>query len=220
MTQALLQYECAKGRVLVQIMKALGVTVAGRRVLEVGCSTGALMELVQALGADVFGIDVPSSWSSNYSFDPSRRIICDLQTESGREVALKLRRFDVILAQEVIEHIQRPYDFLLSLRELLLPRGLLLLTTPNLNGLTAIFCNEKWCGVATEGHALLYSRKSLDFVLRNCGFQKVRVLTNLIPIVHQDGRPILVFLNRLFWRTGLGGGIVALYKKPESDLPA
>jgi SAM-dependent methyltransferase len=43
----------------------------------------------------------------------------------------ELEPFDVIVCQEVIEHIEARYPFLLSVKKLLKPNGTLILTTPN-----------------------------------------------------------------------------------------
>ena len=209
----LIKYEKAKARVVIRMLTAyLDLDVRGRKILEIGCSTGALMELLNQQSANVYGIDVKSSWSEAYYYDPNKRVICDLQDE---DIPLKfsLNSFDLIIAQEVIEHIKKPYDFLPKIWKLLKTDGKLFLTTPNLNGMTAIIKGEKWCGIDMESHMLLYSQKSLDFLLYNCGFQKLKTFTNLIPIIYQDKHLWLGWLNRYFIPLGLGGGIMGLYRK-------
>jgi len=213
MNEHLIDYEKSKGQVLLRILtKYLKIDVHAKKILEVGCSTGAIMELLEQHGADAYGVDVESPWSKNYYYDLNKRIICDLQEEQIPSQIL-IESFDLIIAQEVIEHIKKPYEFLSKIWKLLAPEGNLFLTTPNLTGITAIIKGQKWCGIDTEGHVLLYSQRSLDFLLSNCGFQKQKAFTNIIPIVYQDKYPWLWWFNRAFMWTGIGGGIMALYKK-------
>src|ERR1700712_2269775 len=41
------------------------------------------------------------------------------------------RRFDTVICGELIEHLERPYDFLRGLRDVVAPGGRLVLSTPN-----------------------------------------------------------------------------------------
>jgi 2-polyprenyl-3-methyl-5-hydroxy-6-metoxy-1,4-benzoquinol methylase len=209
----LLLYEQAKDRVLVRLLTSrLCVPLGGKRVLDIGCSTGALMQLLETKGADVFGVDVDSPWSAHYCYKPEKRILLDIQ-ESDLPVEWEKKGFSIVIAQEVIEHIMRPYDFLRRIWRVLDPGGYLFLTTPNLVGITAFLKGNKWCGIATQGHVLLYSPKSLDFTVCNCGFRRLRTFTNLIPIAYQDKHRWLRWLNCGFIWTGLGGGLIGLYEK-------
>ena len=66
----LIKYEKAKARVVIRILTAyLGLDIRGRKILEIGCSTGALMELLDRQGADVYGVDVESPWSKAYYYN-------------------------------------------------------------------------------------------------------------------------------------------------------
>lgn len=49
------------------------------------------------------------------------------------------RRFDTVVAAELIEHLEQPYDFLRSIREVLTDDGRLVLTTPNPLGFPVLF---------------------------------------------------------------------------------
>lgn len=119
----------------------------------------------------------------------------------------------MIIMLQVIEHIKKPYDFFINIRKLLNKKGVIFITTPNLTGITAIMKGKKWCGLSSEGHFLLYTQKSLDFLMRNCGFLKLKSYTDLIPIVYEDRYPFLRWFNRICVWMKLGGGIKALYEK-------
>jgi 2-polyprenyl-3-methyl-5-hydroxy-6-metoxy-1,4-benzoquinol methylase len=211
----LFRYEKAKARIVVRNLTSyLGLSLRDKKILEIGCSTGALMEELEKRGADVSGVDVDSSWSCRYYYSPEKRILLDIQ-ENNFPDEWEKKDFDLVIAQEVIEHIKRPYDFLRRVWRVLKPDGWLFLTTPNLTGITALLKGRKWCGLVTESHFLLYSPKSMDFTVCNCGFRKVRTFTNTVPIVYQDKYPSLWRLNRAFMPLGMGGGIMGLYRKTE-----
>jgi 2-polyprenyl-3-methyl-5-hydroxy-6-metoxy-1,4-benzoquinol methylase len=209
----LVRYEKAKAKIVVRnLVSHFGLVLRRKRVLEIGCSTGALMEMLEGQGADAYGVDIDSSWSCNYYYRPEKRILLDIQ-ENDLPAEWENRGFDLVVAQEVIEHIKRPYDFLHRIWRVLNPTGCLFLTTPNLTGITALLKGEKWCGVSTEGHVILYSPKSMDFTVCNCGFRRMGTFTNFVPIVYQNKYPWLWWINRAFAMTGRGGGLTALYQK-------
>ena len=93
----------------------------GELVLDVGASTKALGERIKKAG----GIDITYK---TMDIDPAK----DHDYHSLEEITEK---FDVIVLSEVIEHIEfsEGMEFLRSLKELLVPGGRLIVSTPNLN---------------------------------------------------------------------------------------
>jgi len=53
---------------------------------------------------------------------------------------LEGRRFDTIIAGELVEHLENPYEFLRDVRSLLNPGGRLIVTTPNPMGFPVFLC--------------------------------------------------------------------------------
>ena len=93
----------------------------GELVLDVGASTKALGERINKAGiADIT--------YKTMDIDPAK----DHDYHSLEEITEK---FDVIILSEVIEHIEfsEGIEFLKSLKELLVPGGRLIVSTPNLN---------------------------------------------------------------------------------------
>jgi 2-polyprenyl-3-methyl-5-hydroxy-6-metoxy-1,4-benzoquinol methylase len=72
------------------------------------------------------------------------------------------RQFDVIIAGDVIEHVENQGLFLNNIRKHLRQDGILILTTPN----------AKWPSVImkpNETHTLWHDRYTLERILNNCG---------------------------------------------------
>ncbi len=95
--------------------------------------------------------------------------------------ALGLEAFDLIVAGEVIEHIDEPGAFLDGLHALATPEGRLCVTTPNaysaVNTLAALVGVE----VIHPDHIALYSWRTLTELLRRHGWRTVRSLTYVSP---------------------------------------
>lgn len=101
-----------------------------KRVLDVGCGTGAnLTALLARHLPDTQFVAIDSDTAS---------IACATQENQSanaryllESAAVDLGTFDVVIASEVIEHVEDPDAFLDSLRGLLAPNGRLVLTLPN-----------------------------------------------------------------------------------------
>src|SRR5262249_4627540 len=71
------------------------------------------------------------------------------------------RRFDLVLALNLIEHVRDPALVLRRIERLLTPRGRVLIKTPNFEALDArIFRHRSWAGYHTPRHFVLFNRRS------------------------------------------------------------
>jgi SAM-dependent methyltransferase len=101
-----------------------------KRVLDVGCGTGANLTVLLAQrfpGTTFVGID-----SDQASIAYANRVNSAGNAQYFVEAALSdTGTFDLVIASEVIEHVEDPDAFLNSLRGFLAPDGKLVLTLPN-----------------------------------------------------------------------------------------
>ena len=102
-----------------------------QRILDIGCGSGALLESLASRGySDLCGVDItPPARSNNFRFET-----CDLDYFRLDHEA---ETFDLLLAIEVIEHIENPGLWLQEVRRLLKPNGSILISTPNIHSLEA-----------------------------------------------------------------------------------
>ncbi len=100
------------------------------RVLDVGCGTGAFVAIPLAeKGFEVEGIDTDES-----SLAHGRELV----DKQGLDVTFRCAKaaevsgtYDVVILSEVLEHVKPPGPLLATLRGLLSPDGLLIVTVPN-----------------------------------------------------------------------------------------
>ena len=123
-----------------QIARSAASSRDGRlRLLDLGCGAGLASEALAAIGHDVLGVD-----ASAPAIDAARAHQALTQGEAGRssgtlsyrcDTAEALvgegQKFDVVLALELIEHVPDPADFVMLLERLLVPGGLLIVSTLN-----------------------------------------------------------------------------------------
>lgn len=107
-----------------------GQFVSGRRVLDAGCGVGYGSKMLAEFGAmEVVAVDIAEEALSiarrSFTHPAVHYVQDDLES-----LATQNSRFDVIVALESFEHLQRPGDFLRRAAELLCPSGVLICSTP------------------------------------------------------------------------------------------
>ena len=104
----------------------------GLEIVDIGCGAGLLAEPLSRLGAVVSGIDpaagpveVARAHAAATGAEPTYRVgtVEDLAGEGAK--------FDVVLAMEVVEHVNNGPAFVASAASLVKPRGLIALSTLN-----------------------------------------------------------------------------------------
>ena len=136
------------------------------RLLDVGCGNGAFLQMAQAAGWSVQGID----------FDPlavaeARRQGLAVDLGGVDQLAAQAQTYDWITCSHVLEHVHEPHQLLQSLHRLLRPGGTLWLQTPNLDSIGHRTYGPHWVGVDSPRHLTLLTLPSLRRALEKAGFQ-------------------------------------------------
>jgi 2-polyprenyl-6-hydroxyphenyl methylase/3-demethylubiquinone-9 3-methyltransferase len=109
-----------------------GAPLAGLTLLDVGCGGGLLCEPLARLGAEVTGIDpAPTNVevARLHAGQSGVRVAYEQSTVEDQVAAG--RRFDVVLAMEVVEHVADVRDFVEACCAAVRPGGLLFMATLN-----------------------------------------------------------------------------------------
>ena len=113
------------------IKDQLGCSLKGVRVLDIGCGGGLLAEPLTRLGAQVVGIDAAPKNIDVANFHAQLEgLDIEYHAMSLEEYrAQSLEKFDVVLALEIVEHVQDPAFFLENCISLLKDNGLFFVST-------------------------------------------------------------------------------------------
>jgi SAM-dependent methyltransferase len=116
----------------------LNLNLAGKRILDVGCGTAGLSQLVTREGGLYFGCDFFEKmleFGQAFTSDLPEGARAALARSSAIALPFAASSIDVAIGFDVIEHLAggAPWQrqFLCEIRRVLRPGGLLLLTTPN-----------------------------------------------------------------------------------------
>ena len=158
-----------------KLLRSLAGHVRGRRLLDVGCGDGQLLQTANDEGWDAFGIDL-----SEAAIGLCRKRGLNASKTDFFSESLNGRRFDVIIMSELIEHVPSPQRFLKRAEELLNLGGVLYLTTPNFGSLARRALSESWSVIHPE-HIGYFERSTLrNMVLAETGLREMRIEANNI----------------------------------------
>jgi len=142
------------------------------RLLEVGCAYGFFLDVAQRQWA-VEGIDVSEAAIASASERHSGRVYCgDLLTQP-----LESGAYDWVVAWDVIEHVDRPREYLRRMAELLRPSGHLAMTTGDFGSLAAKLTGRRWRLLTPPSHLTYFTREGMCHALREAGLADVKIGT-------------------------------------------
>jgi 2-polyprenyl-3-methyl-5-hydroxy-6-metoxy-1,4-benzoquinol methylase len=145
---------------------------AARTFLDIGCATGMLIESMKNTGWKARGVDLCRE-SAEYGM--AHRGI-DIFVGTLEEAAFPAESFSVVHFSHLIEHVPDPRFFLGEVRRILRPGGFAVITTPNVDGLQARLFRQQWRSAIAD-HLTLYSKRTLDRMIRETGFAVRRTVT-------------------------------------------
>ncbi|MCP9463028.1 MAG: class I SAM-dependent methyltransferase [Nitrospira sp.] len=127
-------------RLFARVRELLGLGPgASFRLLDVGCSSGALL-----LSAKKEGIEVEGVEPAQQAAEAARAAGLTVFGGMLHEAHYPREYFQVVTMMEVIEHLCRPIDVMREIWNILVPGGILVIGTGNADSWTVSFMRERW----------------------------------------------------------------------------
>ena len=180
------------------------------RLLEVGCGGGLFVQAAVECGWEVYGTELSPSCCAVL------RPLLGSQLYQGdlREAPFERASFDVVVMMELIEHLPDPAPYLVATHRLLRPGGCLVLTTPNLSGVSGRVWGRKW-RVMNDEHLNYFDRRTIRRLLVDHGYNDVTVGTSGFD-VGVYAKVLKSTLSRLRWRPSPAATVNYVEQKPVS----
>ena len=158
--------------------KLLAAVGSGKRVLDVGCSSGYLAAPLAARGNTLVGLELDPEAARAAEAYCERVLVGDVET---MDIPLEPGSFDVVLCGDVVEHLRDPVAALARLRPLLKEGGRLVLSTPNVANwaIRLSLLAGRWRytdrGLLDRTHTHLFTRATLREALEQAGYRVERL---------------------------------------------
>ena len=146
-----------------------------KHVLDVGCSTGYIAEVLVKRGCRVTGIEIDPKAARRAEDHCERVIVGDVESLNlGEE--LDEDAFDVIIFGDVLEHLKDPLQALRRLKSSLGPGGYVVASIPNIahGSVRLALMQGKFqynsVGLLDSTHLRFFTRESLEQLFKDAGF--------------------------------------------------
>ena len=163
-------------------MLVVDLVPQGARVLEFGCATGYMSEVMKTRkGAIVTGIEIEPE-AGELAKEHCERVIIGDAEELDYDELLGDERFDAILFVDVLEHLKEPAELLRRIRPFLAGEGAVIASIPNIahgSVRLALLSGEfryRRTGLLDDTHLRFFTRAGIHDLFESSGF----VMTNLL----------------------------------------
>ena len=155
-------------------LKKIGHYKKSGKLLDIGCGLGYLIEQAGKEGWEAMGLEI-SDYAVKVCLDKKLEVLKGQVEKLGSFSS----SFDVIVAQDVLEHVFSPENFLNRINKLLKNNGLLVLELPNNSSLRAKLFGKAWIEYIPPVHLNFFDKSTLNRILWNHGFEVKKIYSEI-----------------------------------------
>jgi len=154
-------------------------TYADKKVMDIGCGSGILVDKLAKMGFDAHGIDWSQKAVLYAGLHKKGTYHCGDVTSTTWD---QCGYFDLITASHILEHLEEPSPFLQSVYGMLVNGGWLIVSVPNLWWYDGRSRYRRISTIFDPEHVAGYSPKGLRMLLENNGF----VVEGIMTVTHKE----------------------------------
>lgn len=153
-------------------VRRIGDFVPSGSILDIGCGFGYFVRQAAAAGYDAYGVDLSAD-----AVRVAERHLSGKVFQGAFESVAELdgKRFDVIFASHLIEHIPDPRSFVANLAERLTADGVVVFVTPNIGSLLARASGARWVSFKIPEHVAYYNRTTINDLIESAGLETLAI---------------------------------------------
>jgi 2-polyprenyl-3-methyl-5-hydroxy-6-metoxy-1,4-benzoquinol methylase len=144
----------------------------GKNLLDIGCAQGFFLFSASKAGYTTKGIEI-SQDAAAYAI---REFGLDVEAKPFEELRFPENHFDVVTLWQVLEHVPYPLMTLKEVHRILKPGGLVVASTPNIEGIPAKILRKRWWDIKRL-HLNQFTTKTLADILQNAGFENMSAVS-------------------------------------------
>ncbi|MBI3397222.1 class I SAM-dependent methyltransferase [Candidatus Woesebacteria bacterium] len=133
------------------------------KVFDIGAGTGLFLTEFKKGGWEVDGLE-PSVIARRIA---KKKFGINLKKEDVLDINFKDEYFDLVVLNNVIEHLYRPTETLKKVSRIVKKGGFVLISCPNIKGMGPLLFRQKWYGMDTPRHLYQFCPESLETILNH-----------------------------------------------------
>lgn len=180
-----------RSRTIRRTSRMLAKDFSEMRLLDVGCSSGAVLWIAQRMGLYAEGVEPTEKPAAK-----AREMGLNVRQGLLHEAAFAENSFDVITLFEVIEHLDNPANLFKECHRILRPGGILVVGTGNTNSWTRRIRGNKWDFFDMRlhgGHINFFNSESMAVLGSATGFRLARVETSGVKLYQKEELSYLAY---------------------------
>lgn len=143
----------------------------GGKILDIGCGDGKRLLELRKDGWDTYGVEI-SDLAAEYVRE---RYGLNVITGKVEDARFKNEIFDVIILDNVLEHLSDPKTSLIEISRILKNDGTLAIIIPNVNSFEAKQFRKYWTGWELPRHLYHFTPMSIRDLLAKTGFEVLKI---------------------------------------------
>ena len=147
------------------------------KILDIGAGYGFFLEIARQKGWDVYGTEITDEAVTHCKKKGIKMSKGELQN-----ISLEENTFDVIVAIEVLEHVNNPGEYIEHAHKALRKGGFFYITTPNFNAILRYHLRDKYNIIGYPNHLCYFTNKTLRKLVANYGFKTQKIATTGISL--------------------------------------
>lgn len=151
------------------------------RILDVGCGDGFHLKLLKKYGGKAWtleGVDLDKR-----AVETAEKAGLKIHLGSIEKLNLPANAYDLTFMIQTIEHLEKPFEVLSAVKNVLKPGGKLVIVTDNTDALDfKVFKNGYWGGYHFPRHWNLFNQNSLAMLAAKVGFERADIKTIVSPV--------------------------------------
>jgi len=154
-------------------------------VLEIGCNVGNFRQFVSK-PCEYWGVE-PFEEAANVAKTKMDKVLVGFYDKIASEIPDDY--FDLIIACDVIEHMEQPWNFLQSIKRKMTAKSSIVLSIPNVRyygNLKNLLYHKDWkyedLGILDITHLRFFTEKSIIRLLNENGFE-IEIMKGINPII-------------------------------------
>ena len=147
------------------------------KILDIGCGNGEFLSGLQKYGWDTYGVEI-----SPKACEIAKRVGINVFCGELFQAKYTSEFFDVIVMNQILEHVHSPSSHLKEINRILKPKGLLIISVPNIDSFESKIFKEKWTCLDVPRHLYHFNLKTLTPLLQKHNFEIIEVKSKVFGL--------------------------------------